>query len=87
MQKIFILFFIFLLIQNYSFSDCITGYACSIKELNSQNIEQEKEFVKYLNEYFDFNINEDFMLGVITKEFKYKDFFPFTVNKADINIY
>lgn len=64
---------------NYSFSDCETGYACSIDFLNNQNTHSEIQFLEKLNDYFELHINEDFMLGKITDDFEYKDFFPFSI--------
>ena len=80
MKNIYILLLFFAILgSNYSFADCITGYACSIESLQAQNMQLEKQFLKELNEYFKLSINEDFMLGNNTQNLKYKDFFPFTI--------
>ena len=80
MNKIYILFLLFGIIgSNYSFADCVTGYACSIEALQAKNFDLERKFIQELNNYYDLKINEDFMLGNIDKDFKYKDFFPFTL--------
>ena len=79
MKKFYILLLFFGIIgSNYSFADCITGYACSIESLQAKNLYLEKMFIDELNEYFKTEINEDFMLGNIKKDLKYKDFFPFS---------
>ncbi len=79
MIKFYILFSLFFLFSfNYSFADCITGYACSLGDLQTQNLQKEKILLKELNDYFELQINEDFILGNITQKLKYKDFFPFS---------
>ena len=65
--------------SNYSYADCITGYACSIESLQSQNMKLEEQFLKELNDYFELKINEDFMLGNVQSDLKYRDFFPFSI--------
>ena len=80
MKKLYAFFLLFSVLgSNYSFADCVTGYACSIEGLQAKNFQLEEQFIKELNEYFELNINEDFMLGKTDKEIEYKDFFPFTI--------
>lgn len=79
MKKIILTAMLFVLNSNIIYADCITGYACSISELKEQNNIIEKQFINELNDYFELNINEDFMLGNIKKDLKYKDFFPYTI--------
>ena len=79
MNKIYYLLLLFAIVgSNYSFADCITGYACSLDSIQAKNIQLEEQFLKELNKYFELSINEDFMLGKADEKTHYKDFFPFT---------
>ena len=80
MKKIFqILCFLFIFcFCNVSVSaDCLTGYACSIQDIEKIQEERNIEFLDDIDNYFSKEINEDIFFGKISPSIFYNDLFIF----------
>ena len=80
MKKFFyltILLFLFFINSENSFADCLTGFACSIEDIEKLQAEQNEVFIKSINYYFSKNINEDIFLRKISSQIIYNDLFIF----------
>ncbi len=74
--KVLSVFIIFLSVSNNTFADCYTGFACSIKDLNKQNTDNQ-EFINNINNYFNKQVNENLFFGKLDTNINYNDLFIF----------
>ena len=73
MYIVYSIFAVLFLSSTPSFADCVTGYACSIEQLKSDN-----EIDNKLNEYYQDKFDDISIFPNTSKDLKYNDFFPFT---------
>lgn len=56
---------------------CETGFACSIHDIEQQELQRQEQFTQNIDVYFDKKVNEKLFLGGLNSKSEYNDLFVF----------
>lgn len=56
---------------------CETGFACSIYDIEQQELQRQEQFSQNIDVYFDKKVNEKLFLGGLDSQSQYNDLFIF----------